>query len=76
MKYSSYLLLREEYLRKDSIMVGVIPFLHSISVPILLKTIRQIAQLTAFLTSNSSSNSSFFNPSKVYGMLIFSSPEG
>ena len=42
-----------------------IPFLHNIYVPILLKTIRTIAQLTAFLTSNSSSNNNFFNPSKV-----------
>ena len=76
MKYSSSFLFKDEYFRKDSIIVGVIPFLHKISVPIRLKTILQIAQLTAFLTSNSSSNNNFFSPSNVYGMLIFYNPEG
>lgn len=51
--------------RNDSTIDFVISCWHKIYAPALLSTIRQIAQLTAFLTYNSSSKSKAFNPEKV-----------
>lgn len=75
MKYYYYLCWSEEYFKKDSIMEGVIPFLQRISTPVLFRTILQRAQLIAFLTYNSSSNSKFLIPDKASSMDIFCNPE-
>lgn len=65
MKCSSLDCSKPAYFRNDSTIDFVIYCWHKIYAPALLSTIRHIAQLTAFLTSNSSSKSNAFNPKKV-----------
>ena len=73
MKYYSLDYSSLVYLRKDSTIFSAIYSWQRISAPILLNTILQMAQLTAFLTSSCSSKSRALSPVCVY-LLIFDSP--
>ncbi len=70
MKYSYLACSRLEYLRKDSTIDFVIYSLQRMSAPSRLKTMRQIVQLTAFRTYNSSSKSKAFSPVNVYLLIL------
>lgn len=73
MKYSSLASYGLVCFKNESTIVLAISSRQSISAPILLSTIRHIAQLTAFLTSSYLSNNRAFRPVKV-SWLIFESP--
>lgn len=70
MKYYSLGSSRLVCLRKDSTIDLAISYLQRISVPMRLRTILQILQLTAFLTYNWSSKSKAFRPVYVYWLIL------
>jgi len=60
-KYSYYFFYCYEYFKNEETIWVIIDCLHKISAPCRLNEIRDIAQLTAFLTYNYSSNNKFWS---------------